>query len=41
MTATADEDEQRLPITGVRAGTLKSIPESDLDLDAQLELVAA
>ena len=40
MTATADEDEQRLPMTGVRARKLKSIPESDLDLDAQLQLVA-
>ena len=40
MTATSDEDEQRLPVTGVRARNLKSIPEFDLDLDAQLELVA-
>ena len=40
MTTTTDEDEQRLPMTGVRARKLKSIPESDLDLDAQPELVA-
>ena len=40
MPAMSDEDEQRLPVTGVRARKLKSIPESDLDLDAQLYLVA-
>ncbi len=40
MTATSDEDEQRLPMTGLGARKLKSIPESDLDLDAQLHLVA-